>query len=128
MLQEERRRHTRYDLKVDAIVAHDGTMGKVKNISFGGLMCRCIGNSRPKLGACDFDIYCAVNGFRFALRKIPSTIIAEHLGYDETCTTNSMRLCRVKFDQLTLEQQQQMQAFIVGQEQHCSEFTPPDRN
>jgi c-di-GMP-binding flagellar brake protein YcgR len=124
----ERRRHKRHDVKVDAIVSHHGRMGKIKNISMGGLMCRCIGNSRPSLGSCVFDIYCATNGFRFALRKIPSTIIAEHLDSDETCTTNSLRLCSVKFDQLSPGHEEQLQDFIVNQAQHTKDFDPPSRN
>lgn len=108
----ERRKHKRFKVKNDTFVAHAGNIGKIKNISMGGLSCRCIGNKGPSTDTCVFDIFCANEGTTFKLKKVPVTIIKKHLNQDALCKTTLARRCNVMFDELAPEQKAQLESFL----------------
>lgn len=111
-MNEEQRKHKRYEIENDTFVSCNGNIGKIRNISMGGVFCRCVGNEGPKEDACIFDIFCADEDIKLKLKKVPVTIIKKHLDQDALCKTTLARRCNVMFDQLAPEQTSQLENFI----------------
>lgn len=115
---EERRRHPRYQLDEEAFIVHSGNIGKIKNISRGGALCRCIGNPATTPKNCLLDILSVGDDFSFKLKKIPANIVTEHFSPAAACQNTLVRRCGLQFDGLTTEQSSMLDNFIAA---HTSE-------
>lgn len=111
---EERRVHPRYELQEEAFIVHSGNIGKIKNISKGGLLCRCIGNPTNAPQECLFDMMSVGDDYAFKLKKVPARIITEYFTPASSCQNTVVRRCGVQFDGLSSEQRSKLDNFIAS--------------
>lgn len=105
--------HQRYELEEEAFIVHSGHIGKIKNISKGGLLCRCIGNSTNAPQNCLLDILSVGDDYAFKMKKVPARIINEYFAPASGCQSTVIRRCGVQFDGLTSDQRLKLDTFIT---------------
>ena len=112
--ETERRKEKRYQVKKGAFAAVRPLyekIGRVTNISQGGLAFRYMDTGRQEKGTRELDIFVISNAFR--LDRIPVRIISD-LDVPEKPSPGSLplRLCRVEFGELNRDQAVQLDYFI----------------
>jgi len=89
-------------------VYRNGRVGKIYNVSGGGILCTCIHGSM-----CDTsvpEIFCPGNSV--CLSGIPFQVISSIVGTDEVSPLINLRKCHVKFEPLTKEKVNELELFI----------------
>ncbi|RJX26019.1 MAG: PilZ domain-containing protein [Desulfurivibrio sp.] len=107
----ERRKSQRFKVDNGHFIIHSRNVGKIEDISLGGLCCSCINE--------DFD---PASEDKIDIRCLKNNIFLENLGINilETETTSGAsifnvftRICHLKFEQLSESQMHQLNNFIV---------------
>jgi len=104
-MQQERRRYKRYEVHDDFYVYRSKRIGKIKNISLGGMLCQCAHDSRCK--TVDFDIFCP--GSSICLSGLPFEAIRKE---KEIGNDFNGRQCHVQFAKLSPEKTLELKTFI----------------
>ena len=111
-MDTERRKFKRLlprDLTFAVFRPHFANLGKVKDISKGGLALEYVLNETKITGFSEIDIF--LSGYPFYMSRIPSKII-----YDKNINgeyrTEGTRQCGLKFEDLAPEQTSQLQYFL----------------
>lgn len=113
MREPERRRHPRYKAKFGVAALHEGNIGKVNNISLGGISCSCSFIDSP---ACNsnshMDIFFGPGANTVHLQNLPIRIVNSdmNLGTSPLCLFS--RNCRIQFGELTDNQLDHLKKFI----------------
>jgi len=107
----ERRKSQRFKVGNGHFIIHSRNVGKIEDISMGGLCCSCINE--------EFD---PASGDKIDIRCLKNSAYLENLGINilETETTSGAsifnvftRICHLQFQKLTDDQIQQLSNFIV---------------
>lgn len=110
----EKRKHRRFclkDLAFAAFGSHAKGIGKIIDISRGGLSFRYIADGDQLNESFELEIYLANNGFH--LKEVPSKTISDLEITSEFPTSSiTMRRCGVQFGELTQNQVSQLECFI----------------
>ena len=102
---KERRAHKRYEVVKNVHVYRAERVGKICNISMGGLMCNCVHHSN--CSSVNFDIFCP--GSCVCLSDLPYTLVETK---SISVPPHFIRQCHVKFNSLSPEKFSDLQAFI----------------
>lgn len=107
----ERRKSQRFKVENGHFIIHSRNVGKIEDISMGGLCCSCINE--------DFD---PASEDKIDIRCLKNNVFLENMGIDilETEITNGAsifnvftRICHLKFQKLTEYQIHQLNKFIL---------------
>ena len=101
----ERRVHPRYEVHKDVYVYRAERVGRICNISLGGLMCNCVHHSN--CAPVNFDIFCP--GSNVCLPDLPFRVVAAK---SISSPPHFVRQCHVEFDSLSPEKIFELKAFI----------------
>jgi hypothetical protein len=102
---QERRRYKRYFVHEDVYVYRSKRIGRIVNISLGGMLCQCGHDS--KCATVDFDIFCP--GSCICVSGLPFETIREE---KQTKNKSNDRQCHVRFGKLTPEMTIELKTFI----------------
>ena len=111
-METERREFKRLlprDVTFAVFRPHFSNLGKVKDISIGGLSLEYVLNKTKNTGFSEIDIF-LTDDF-FYLRRIPSKIIYDREIDEESRSVITMR-CGLQFDDLTPTQTSQLEYFL----------------
>ncbi len=108
---DERRQDKRYEAKDTIFVIHSENIGRIKNISMGGLYCSCLFNPNTPEEATEFDIFCHNNSP--ILKKIPFKKIFTSLDCRSPFSMLLMRKCGVKLLHLNSFQKSRLEYLIL---------------
>ena len=109
----ERRKHKRFSVSEGAFVAlrpSDSGVGRLIDISMGGLTCDYITMQTPSVKATQMDLLLTNSAFR--LLEIPCQSVWDLTTYDFPTTPIHKRRCGVEFRDLTSHQRLQIEHFI----------------
>lgn len=114
-MNTERRQFRRFladDRSFACLRPHFGKLGKIKDISRGGLAFEYIYSKGCEEESSAIDIF--LSGDRFYLPKMPCRVVNDlQIGEDLTSISNfQVRRCGVKFGQLTEEQERKLKLFL----------------
>ena len=102
---QERRRFKRYSVHEDVYVYRSKRIGRIRNISLGGMLCQCGHDS--KCSTVDFDIFCP--GSCICVSGLPFEVIREE---KQKKIGSNDRQCHVKFAKLTPDKTIELKTFI----------------
>ena len=102
---KERRKYPRYDVHKDVYVYRAERVGKICNISLGGLMCNCVHHS--DCVPVNFDIFCPGN--HVCLPDLPYKLVEAK---SISSPPHFVRQCHIEFDSLSPEKIFELRAFI----------------
>ena len=108
----ERRKHQRFQLPSSAFVGlgpYFGTVGRIVDISMGGLAFRHLGQEEPN-GSTYIDIF--MNDLDFYLRNLSYKTISDFPMVTDGRTTVTLRRRSVKFSKMTPQQKAALKDFI----------------
>ncbi len=109
----ERREHKRFETRDEAfiVLGPDSTkLGRLIDISMGGLAFSHVAKTRPPDGLFELDLF-LVEG-DFYLDKLPYEIISDFKTNDNRFGSITMRRCGVQFGSLTQSQISELDYFI----------------
>jgi hypothetical protein len=104
-MQQERRKYKRHPVHEDVYVYRSKRIGKILNISLGGMLCQCAHHS--KCATVDFDIFCP--GSCICLSGLPFKVIREE---ENVKATVKDRQCHVEFADLNAAKTIELKNFI----------------
>jgi len=113
MTEPERRRHQRFKTREGVAALHAGNIGKVNNISLGGISCSCSFVDSPACGKnSHLDIFFGPSADTIHLQNLPIRIVDSdmNLGTSPICLFS--RNCRIQFGELTDSQLEHLGEFI----------------
>jgi hypothetical protein len=111
--REERRKHKRFRVRDDVFVIlkpSDTGVGRLRNISMGGLRCDYVTDRVSSIEATELDIF--TTNSDFGLYKIPCQTVWHRITYESPLTSTSRWECGVEFGDLTQAQISQLEHFI----------------
>lgn len=115
----DQRKHRRYPVKEDAFAwleGDSGRLGKVVDISPGGLAFQYVSDAGPSSGSHDLGIFLASN--KFHLEGIRSRVVSdEAVSQPHSVGHVPVRRCGVRFENLAPDQASQLDLFV---EQHAT--------
>jgi hypothetical protein len=110
-LMVERRKSQRFKLHNDNFVIHARSIGKIEDISLGGLCCTCINDDLDPASDSRIDIRCP-----HALLYVPDIgieIMETAVSGGASIFNVFTRTCHIKFQELTDDQLQQVHSLIL---------------
>lgn len=105
---KERRKHKRFSVQKGVHAYSLEKVGKIHNVSLGGLLCNCLHGIL--CGPSEFDIFCP--GGSVCLSGLPFKIVESKIAQESSSSIIKIRKCHVKFSALTHEKQNDLKAFI----------------
>ncbi len=110
----ERRKHPRYKTKEGAVALHAGNVGRINNISLGGVSCSC---TFVDSTACDknthLDIFFSHSDNPIHLQDIPVSIASAEMSLGSVFSCLFSRRCGIQFGELTESQEDLLKEFIA---------------
>lgn len=111
---KDHRKYKRFQAPEDVFVGvgpHDIQVGRLRDISMGGLAFRYIGNGEPVNGDHYVDLF--MTDKDFYLSRVPVKAVSDVAILSKApSATTTMKRCCLKFKQLTDEQRAQLKEFI----------------
>ena len=111
--QIERRKHKRFRVRDGVFVTlkpSDTGVGRLRDISMGGLRCDYVTEQASSIEATELDIFMTNSDFGFY--KIPCQIVWHRITYESPLTSISRRECGVQFGEMTDSQLSWLEYFI----------------
>lgn len=108
---EERRIHKRYEANDYLFVVHSGNIGKIKNISMGGLKCSCVYNPYLPEDSNEFDICCMPD--HIYLKKIQFRKVYTGLKHLPTSSMLLTRECGIQLLYLNTSQKSKLEYLLL---------------
>lgn len=102
---EERRMYKRYSVHEDVYVYRPKRVGKIHNISLGGMLCYCAYENNCSV--VNFDIFCP--GHTICLTGLPFSVVDV---INTSALPESKRQCHIKFNKMTPEKVVELKSFI----------------
>jgi len=113
-IRKDHRKHKRFQAPKGAFVGlgpHDIQVGRLRDVSMGGLGFRYIGNGEPLKGTHYVDIFMADEDFY--LSRVPVKAVSDIEVLDKApSAATTMKRCCLKFKKLTDEQRAKLEVFI----------------
>jgi len=113
-LNEDRRKHTRYKVNKDAfavIRTSDNKLGKIRDVSKGGLSFEYIMKGDPAEGFSELDIFTTENDFYLKLLPV-QVIMDSSMEPEHAFSSLEMRRLGVRFGEMTPNQLSKLDYFL----------------
>ncbi|MBI5557660.1 MAG: PilZ domain-containing protein [Deltaproteobacteria bacterium] len=108
----ERRKDQRFKLTDDGhFIVHARNIGKIENISLGGLCCSCVNDIFDPHSDNTIDIRCKKDHLH--LQKLGINILATEITAGKSFFNVFTRTCHLKFQEISAGQLQQLHYFIA---------------
>ncbi|MBU4264093.1 MAG: PilZ domain-containing protein [Proteobacteria bacterium] len=107
----ERRKSQRFKVGNGHFIIHSKNVGKIEDISMGGLCCSCINEDLDPASEDKIDIRCLKNNMY--LEKMGINILETEITSGASIFNVFTRICHLKFQKLTDDQRHQLNNFIL---------------
>ncbi|MCB2181199.1 MAG: PilZ domain-containing protein [Desulfobulbaceae bacterium] len=107
---QERRKNQRFKIKKDFLIVHFNNIGRIRDISLGGMCCSCLNNEFDPKSHNKIDIRCLKNNFY--LQNIGVKLLSSKVIDEGEFTHLFTRKCRLQFDRLTPRETEKLTGFI----------------
>lgn len=107
----ERRKSQRFKVGNGHFIIHSRNVGKIEDISLGGICCSCINEEFDPASENKIDIRCPKNNMY--LEKLGINILETEITSGASIFNVFTRICHLKFQKLTEEQIHQLNNFIL---------------
>jgi len=119
----ERRKSQRFKVGNGHFIIHSRNVGKIEDISMGGLCCSCINEEFDPASGDKIDIRCLKNSSYLASLSI--NILETETTSGASIFNVFTRICHLKFQKLTDDQIQQLNNFILQNAIGNRDFSAP---
>jgi hypothetical protein len=107
----ERRKSQRFKVGNGHFIIHSKNVGKIEDISMGGLCCSCINEDLDPASEDTIDIRCLKNNMY--LEKMGIDILETEITSGASIFNVFTRICHLRFQKLTGDQLHQLNNFIL---------------
>ncbi|MFZ5764922.1 MAG: PilZ domain-containing protein [Thermodesulfobacteriota bacterium] len=106
----DRRKDQRFKLANGHFVVHSGNIGKIENISMGGLLCSCINDEHTPHPTGTLEIRCLEK--QTSLCELNIRILRSDIFPGESIFNVFVRKCHILFEEMSEEQHTRLIDFI----------------